>query len=167
MLPRLLPLAVLLAALGAARTAAADDDAAIRRVPYAPIAGTPIPGTMELSTEKKAKYPGLVIAGAVAAGLGAAGLVVGIVLTPADHDGCPYRNVAKEGAPPSYQSDGPCPAQRNLGLTTLSISAAVAAAGLTMVLVGVQPADDAKSPSARLVPSVAVGPTGGVLTWRF
>lgn len=164
---RLLPFTLLIAALAPARIAAADDGAALRRTPYAPIAGTPIPGTMSLTSEKKAKYPGLVIGGAVTAGLGVVGLVVGaIVAMPPD--GCPYTNTETDPKkPPQYESSGPCTTQRNLGVATLSISAAVAAAGLAMVLVGVQPADEPASARARLVPSVAVGPTGGTLTWRF
>lgn len=56
---------------------------------------------------------------------------------------------------------------REAGITTLLVSAGVAAAGLTAVLVGIQPAADESDTRARLVPTIAVGPTGGSLTWRF
>jgi hypothetical protein len=151
---RLLVPALLLAsaALAPARPAAADDGAQIRRNYTAPIAGTPLPMWQwpEEKAPKKAKSPALVILGGIFGGLGAAGAVTGLVLTATD--------------------DGTQTTRHEVGLTTLLASSAVAAAGLTMVLVGVQPAegdDAAATTGARLVPSVAIGPTGGVLTWRF
>lgn len=58
--------------------------------------------------------------------------------------------------------------REQIGLTTLLVSAGVAALGLTGVLVGIQPrADEEPSPSARFIPTLKLGPTGGTLTWQF
>jgi hypothetical protein len=61
--------------------------------------------------------------------------------------------------------------RRNAGMMALLIGAPIAAAGLTMILVGIQPAaaagDEAPPPAARLVPEVRVGLASGSLTWRF
>ncbi|APR78159.1 Hypothetical protein A7982_03506 [Minicystis rosea] len=184
---RLLPLALLLAVAAPARTAAADDGASIKRNPVAPIAGTPLPSWSwpEPKVEKKAKSPGLVIAGGIIGGLGAAGAIAGLVLMGTVRTGCPNLrdangNILTAPAPvdPSDPSKGTvdvakssCPGPttgRDVGITVLLGSAAVAAAGLTMVLVGIQPAEDeAPSTAARLVPTVTISPTGGSFLWRF
>lgn len=144
---RLLVLPLLLAAFAtfAPARAAADDGAAIRRNYVAPIAGTPLSfwDWQEPSKPRQARSPALVIAGAIFGGLGAAGAITGLVLTGNDQT-------------------------HDVGFTTLLGSAGAAAIGLTMVLVGIQPAEEPAATSGRsLAPSVAVGPTGGALTWRF
>lgn len=153
---RLLSLALVVAALAPARLAHADDGFQIKRNPVAPIAGTPLWPAKELETPPiPARYPGLVIAGAIVGGLGAAGAITGSILMATDNTGC-------TGMPCAHN-------RREYGMTTLLISAPVAAAGLTMILVGLQPAptDEAPSTAARLVPEVRLGPTSGSLTWRF
>lgn len=156
---RLLPAALALAAILPARPAAADDGENLRRTPYAPIAGTPIPSSYDWETDKLARNPGLVIAGAVVGSVGIAGALTGLVLMSTGTGGCPLGTLA---------APNPCPATgRDIGRIMLPISGAVAAAGLTMVLVGIQPEGDASSARARLLPAAAIGPTGGTLTWRF
>jgi hypothetical protein len=156
---RLLPLPLLAATLAltlAPARAGADDGANLRRNYDAPIAGTPLPGwtAPELKTPvRPAKSPALVIAGIIAGGLGAVGAVTGVVLMNTGSQGC---------------DAGLCTTKtRDLGLTVAFGGAGVAAAGLVMMLVGLQPADAAPAAAARFVPQVAVGPTGGALTWRF
>jgi hypothetical protein len=151
---RLLSLALVVTALTPARHALADDGFQIKRNPVAPIAGTPLWPAKELETPPvPAKSPGLVIAGAVVASLGAAGAIAGSVLVTTDDHGC---------------VGSPCATtRRDAGITTLLISAPVAAAGLTMMLIGIQPADSEPADARRFVPQVAIGPTGGVLTWKF
>ncbi|MFT3771886.1 MAG: chalcone isomerase family protein [Minicystis sp.] len=186
---RLLPLPLILAAaiLAPARPAAADDGFSIKRNPVAPIAGTPLPNWSwpEVKEPKKAKSPGLVIAGAIVGGLGAAGAVAGLVIMGTSRVGCPNVRNADGSIATSMVHVDPndasspvvevaqsfCPGPttgRDVGLTTALAGAAVAAAGLTMILVGIQPAEDeAPSAARRLVPTVAISPTGGVLTWKF
>lgn len=142
MRPRLLPIPLLFAALALSRAARADDAApppprAPAVAPLSPI----VAAAEEAEHPSKAASPGLVIAGGILGGMGAAGALAGLVLLDV----------------------GSTDAQRDAGRVALSIGAPVAAAGLIMLLVGVQPAAD----TARFVPTVAVGPTGGALRIRF
>lgn len=161
----LAPLLLLLAAIVPARAASADDGAIIRRKPVAPIAGTPIWPEIEPSTPpRKARIPALVIAGGIVGGLGAAGALTGLALMSTSASSCK----------PVYSDSGQlidtlCPTgQRgDIGLTTLLVGSSVAALGLTLLLVGIQPADEPEAPAARALPTISIGPTGGALTWRF
>jgi hypothetical protein len=147
----LLLAAALLATSGSAW---ADDGSSIKKDPVAPIAGTPLGREIEVAKPKKARFPGLVIAGGIVGGLGAAGVIGGLVLST---------------LPPGDCAGDAAMCRRDLGRTTILIGAPVAALGLTLLLVGIQPEpDDAPAATqAKLLPSVAVGPSGGVLTWRF
>jgi hypothetical protein len=101
--------------------------------------------------ERKPVSAGLVIAGGITAGLGAVGALSGLLLMAIDPSGCACDSARKDG-----------------GRIALFVGAPVLAAGLTMVIVGIQPAPDAAATArARLVPAVAVGPTGGTLRWSF
>jgi hypothetical protein len=157
---RLLPVSLLLsvAALAQTRNAAADDGAMIVRKPVAPIAGAPYWYENELEAPpRKAKSPALVIVGAIVGSLGAAGAVTGAIL---------------QSTAQGVEGDQ----RQSIGMTTMFIGAGVAAAGLTALLVGIQPRaedeakgapEDGAATRRWLTPTVAVGPTGGSITFRF
>jgi len=160
MRPRLLPLAIVLssAALLSPRPAAADEPAPAKvgagaGAPAAAPALSPLRAAIEAADAPRRPVSApLVIAGGITAGLGAAGALAGLLLMSVGPSEC-------AGAPCSNQ---------NAGRVTLFVGAPVLAAGLVMVIVGIQPAPDAEvTARARFVPAVAIGPTGGTLRWTF
>lgn len=172
---RLLPLTLLLCAavFGPARTAAADDGAMLVRKPVAPIAGAPYWYKLEVeATPRKPRSAALVILGAIIGSLGAAGAVTGSVLLSTSTGSCPHI-LDKNGEPRRderdphiYLCDGNDP-QQTIGMATLLAGGGAAAVGLTALLVGIQPKAEDESARRRFVPTVAVGPTGGTITFRF
>jgi hypothetical protein len=169
MRPRLLPLALVLALSGAGllppRLAAADGAAPSKPAPPATaptaapaasgLALSPLRAAVEAAAvPRKPVSAPLVIAGGITAGIGAAGALAGLLLMSVDPSSC---------------TGAACGVSRqDAGRITLFVGAPVLAVGLTMVIIGIQPAPDADATArARLVPAVAVGPTGGTLRWRF
>ena len=120
-------------------------------------ASSPLRAAVEAASEPRKPVSGaLVVAGGITASIGAAGALAGLLLMHVEGASCAGR---------------PCGAgQQDAGRAALFIGAPVLAAGLVMVVVGIQPATDpdaARVAGARLVPTLALGPTGGSLRWSF
>ncbi len=176
MRPRLLPFALVLAsaAILAPRSAVAQEKAqesTSSKAPApgtAPVTGAPLAAAVPLagpqspiraamlaeSQPRPAVSPALVIAGGITAAAGGVTALAGLIVMNVDTTGC---------------SGSACSsARRDAGRIALFAGAPVLAAGLTMVIIGIQPAPDAAGePQARLVPTVTLGPTGGALRWSF
>lgn len=159
---RLLPSALALAsaALLPSSIAVADESAPSKggASPASGVAASsPLRAAVKAASEPREPVSGaLVVAGGITAGIGAAGALAGLLLMHVEGASCAGR---------------PCGADRqSAGRVALFIGAPVLAAGLVMVVVGIQPATDPDTERAagvRLVPTVALGPTGGSLRWSF
>jgi hypothetical protein len=155
-LPRQLLLAAAVAAALASARPASADDAPSRLPPIVP--KSPIVAYAEYEAHPPpAASPALVIAGGVLGGAGVVGALVGLILMG------PTGETATTGGGSVTSTS-----LRDAGRITVTIGAPLAAVGLVMTIIGLQPAaaGDATG-GAKLRPEVAVGPTGAALRWRF
>lgn len=118
-------------------------------------AAAPVPPYAIAEEAPQLMSPGLTIAGIVVGGAGLVGSLTGLVL------------MNSKQTITCSDPTAPCPTStREIGTTMLIVSAPVLAVGIAMAIIGARPAQ-VKAAMAHGVPAIAIGPTGGMVSWVF